>query len=660
MSADGEPSAKRRRTGPPVLLTVQLGDTNERLGMVLAREDLTVKVVDEGGPAHRAGVVAGMMLECVNGATVSTLQEVASKCKDHTEISLTVRIPEVRINKQSATEPLGFEVDDALNIVSVAPGGAAERAGVPMGLRVASINGKTVGTREAYDAAIRAAARSKEVMLLLSSKGTTLVDDPNKHSRRANEPRQGGGGALIPAPMSGRGAAAEGAPDGSHPWGNLNGRQWWMLLERAAARMVKDYGRADWLRDELGRSGCITDDKTGTWTDRAGHTGQLPESPRDPIDPDIWLRPSEVSAFRMMDDRLGARLSHNWELADRIRRDLVQMGFDMRDKDRQWIWHSRSGAMLAGPQPDTDDGSSSHGKGGKNDWGGKGWDVGMKGPGPGDWKGGKGWDDGKGGWWGDGKGPDMGKGFDHGKGSWDDGGKGWKGDWGPSAGKGPQGPPPLDPAWDWGKGDKGGKGGGEVDLSQLTPVQADLLHQRAAARAASKYQRADELRDELRKQGIELYDRQSGWVRVSDGLRGQQPTVPRHPGQSMAPQPQLPAPTAQDLHSSYGAADYSPAPAAYTGAPPPAHAAYGGPPRDAQSGYGRGTALDNFLAAVQQRFPSALPQATLTYYAAEDYASWASKPMADLILELQTQGIDSGLAPLLQNMARRHFESSTT
>lgn len=106
-----------------------------------------------------------------------------------------------------------------------------------------------------------------------------------------------------------------------------------LVASREDARTTKDFSRADNVRDDLRRSGVELDDKTRTWRTGNGRSGSYNGQTT------TMLTESEIRS--LVADRERARANQDFSSADDIRSRLSSLGVELFDNQR--IWRSNDG-----------------------------------------------------------------------------------------------------------------------------------------------------------------------------------------------------------------------------------------------------------------------------------------------------------------------------
>jgi len=127
---------------------------------------------------------------------------------------------------------------------------------------------------------------------------------------------------------------------------------------REQARLAKDWGLADTIRDRLSAAGVTLFDKTNAWRTQDGHTGRIPTwteieagQTAESLITDHAQKltattagsdGSDANVKHLVQMREQARASKDWAQSDRIRDDLKALGVELFDKEK--MWRAKSGA----------------------------------------------------------------------------------------------------------------------------------------------------------------------------------------------------------------------------------------------------------------------------------------------------------------------------
>ena len=116
-----------------------------------------------------------------------------------------------------------------------------------------------------------------------------------------------------------------------------------LLLARMHAKMGRDFGRADALREELSRDhGVRVHDGTKTWIAGVAAANTDPwarpadDYARAPGRDDGAVDLDEAAVVALVQRRSTARRKQNWALADHLLDDLLMIGVDVDDKSKTW------------------------------------------------------------------------------------------------------------------------------------------------------------------------------------------------------------------------------------------------------------------------------------------------------------------------------------
>ncbi|KAH8052895.1 hypothetical protein JL720_14831 [Aureococcus anophagefferens] len=116
-----------------------------------------------------------------------------------------------------------------------------------------------------------------------------------------------------------------------------------LLLARMHAKMGRDFGRADALREELSRDhGVRVHDGTKTWIAGVAAANTDPwarpadDYARAPGRDDGAVDLDEAAVVALVQRRSTARRKQNWALADDLLDDLLMIGVDVDDKSKTW------------------------------------------------------------------------------------------------------------------------------------------------------------------------------------------------------------------------------------------------------------------------------------------------------------------------------------
>jgi len=99
------------------------------------------------------------------------------------------------------------------------------------------------------------------------------------------------------------------------------------IRDREEARRSKDWVRGDAIRDELRLQGVELDDKEAVWRTSNGRTGNYSGAPRPPAGTQIR---------RLVAERERLRSAQDFESADDLRRQLAALGVELFDSERLW------------------------------------------------------------------------------------------------------------------------------------------------------------------------------------------------------------------------------------------------------------------------------------------------------------------------------------
>uniref|UniRef100_A0A7S3Z9B0 RanBP2-type domain-containing protein n=1 Tax=Lotharella globosa TaxID=91324 RepID=A0A7S3Z9B0_9EUKA len=104
-----------------------------------------------------------------------------------------------------------------------------------------------------------------------------------------------------------------------------------LVEERHEARMSKDYGMADAIRDDLLKAGVHISDVEGTWTTSDGRRGYLPQMEGRKED-----RIETPVIYQLLRKRAKHRQWRQFDQADEIRARLESYGVIIDDESRTW------------------------------------------------------------------------------------------------------------------------------------------------------------------------------------------------------------------------------------------------------------------------------------------------------------------------------------
>eukprot|EP00811_Abedinium_folium_P027636 NODE_4213_length_1920_cov_7.063581.p1 GENE.NODE_4213_length_1920_cov_7.063581~~NODE_4213_length_1920_cov_7.063581.p1 ORF type:complete len:407 (-),score=147.25 NODE_4213_length_1920_cov_7.063581:482-1702(-) len=108
------------------------------------------------------------------------------------------------------------------------------------------------------------------------------------------------------------------------------------VKEREEARRMKDFGRADELRDELRENGVELDDRESAWRTSGGRAGTYAGGATP-----VTRRTTSAAVQKIVAERERLRAAQDFEGADELRRKLAGLGVDLFDNER--VWRSRDG-----------------------------------------------------------------------------------------------------------------------------------------------------------------------------------------------------------------------------------------------------------------------------------------------------------------------------
>jgi len=124
---------------------------------------------------------------------------------------------------------------------------------------------------------------------------------------------------------------------------------------REQARLAKDWGLADTIRDRLGAAGVTLFDKTSTWRTSDGRSGQIPtwteiesgqaaetllQAQEQKLNGNGAASEAHIKYLVQMREQ--ARAAKDWAQSDKIRDDLKEIGVEVYDKEK--MWRAKSGA----------------------------------------------------------------------------------------------------------------------------------------------------------------------------------------------------------------------------------------------------------------------------------------------------------------------------
>eukprot|EP00927_Polykrikos_kofoidii_P048998 TRINITY_DN43150_c0_g1_i1.p1 TRINITY_DN43150_c0_g1~~TRINITY_DN43150_c0_g1_i1.p1 ORF type:complete len:546 (-),score=90.24 TRINITY_DN43150_c0_g1_i1:99-1577(-) len=116
------------------------------------------------------------------------------------------------------------------------------------------------------------------------------------------------------------------------------------ITAREDARSAKDWAKADIYRDDLRRNGVELDDRSRTWRTATGRCGTYSGTVQASA---VALTEEQIRS--MIADRERARAGQDFNMADEIRRRLMQMGVELFDNERLWKANDgRQGLIVTG------------------------------------------------------------------------------------------------------------------------------------------------------------------------------------------------------------------------------------------------------------------------------------------------------------------------
>lgn len=110
-----------------------------------------------------------------------------------------------------------------------------------------------------------------------------------------------------------------------------------LLRARATARSDRDFTLADSVRAELESKYQVSlFDRDGRWQDADGRVGYYQQLNKAPVVRQATVTLSKEEIQTLVDNRIKARRSRNFQLADELREQLAQSGVELFDKLNTW------------------------------------------------------------------------------------------------------------------------------------------------------------------------------------------------------------------------------------------------------------------------------------------------------------------------------------
>lgn len=103
------------------------------------------------------------------------------------------------------------------------------------------------------------------------------------------------------------------------------------IFQREEARKNKDWHLADAIRDELRNSGVELDDRESSWRTSNGKQGSF-----SGVKPEVSQSIGIPAITKLVAERERLRAASDFEAADELRRQLAQMGVELFDNERSW------------------------------------------------------------------------------------------------------------------------------------------------------------------------------------------------------------------------------------------------------------------------------------------------------------------------------------
>lgn len=135
-----------------------------------------------------------------------------------------------------------------------------------------------------------------------------------------------------------------------------------LVVMREQARLAKDWGLADTIRERLTAAGVTLFDKTNAWRTADGRSGRIPTwseieagqtaesiiQQQEQKTLTLGGDSSEANIKYLVQMREQARASKDWAQSDKIREDLKALGVEVFDKEKMWRAKSGQSGCIIG------------------------------------------------------------------------------------------------------------------------------------------------------------------------------------------------------------------------------------------------------------------------------------------------------------------------